>query len=61
MRLVAQEIIRSDPDIINMDEAENLTALQTFNDRFLAGRGYRAYLTTGADVYRAGCRSFDED
>lgn len=51
MRLVAEIIIRSNPDIVNMVEVENLAALSAFNDKFLAGRGYRAYLTTGTDTF----------
>jgi predicted nucleic acid-binding Zn-ribbon protein len=49
MRQVAEIIIRSDPDVINLVEVENIAALRAFNDTFLAGRGYRPYLDQGRD------------
>lgn len=51
MRKVAEVIIRANPDIINMVEVENLQALTTFNDKFLAGRGYKPYLINGTDTF----------
>ena len=50
MRLVADVIKRSNPDIVNLVEVENLQALTTFNDKFLAGRGYRPYFVQGKDT-----------
>jgi len=47
---VAQIIIRSNPDIVNLVEIENEHALNTFNNRFLTGRGYRAYFIQGRDT-----------
>jgi hypothetical protein len=56
MRRVAEVIIASDPDVVNLVEVENLQALATFNDRFLAGRGYRPYLIDGLDTANGtGC------
>lgn len=46
---VAGIIRRHDPDIVHLSEVENLPALETFNERFLAGSGYRAYLEPGID------------
>ena len=51
MRGVAEIIIRSDPDIVNLVEVENLQALTTFNDEFLAGRGYAVHLDQGTDSF----------
>jgi exonuclease III len=51
MREVADIIIRGNPDIVNLVEVENLDALKTFNDKFLAGRGYRPYLVKGKDTF----------
>jgi len=51
MRKVADLIIRSNPDIVNLVEVENLDALRTFNDKFLAGRGYKPYLVEGKDSF----------
>lgn len=51
MSKVAEIIIRSNPDIVNMVEVESVTALQTFNQKFLSGRGYVAYLTQGKDTF----------
>jgi exonuclease III len=50
MRQVAEVIKRSNPDVVNLVEVENLQALTTFNDRFLAGRGYRPYFVQGKDT-----------
>src|SRR5262249_51853489 len=50
MRLVAEVIVRGNPDIVNLVEVENLQALTTFNDKFLAGRGYRPYFVQGKDT-----------
>jgi exonuclease III len=36
---------------VNLVEVESLTALKTFNQKFLAGRGYEAYLTQGKDTF----------
>jgi hypothetical protein len=52
MRRIAEVIIRSNPDIINLFEVENLQALGTFNTKFLAGRGYVAYLVNGPQSKR---------
>ncbi len=38
MTRIAEVIIRANPDVINLVEVENLEALTTFNDTFLAGR-----------------------
>ena len=44
------EIVKDhDPDILHLAEVENLRALETFNDKFLADHGYRAYLVPGTD------------
>jgi hypothetical protein len=50
MRRIAEVIIRSNPDTINVVEVENLQALSTLNTKFLAGRGYVAYLVNGTDT-----------
>ncbi len=47
---LARVIAAHDPDVVHLSEVENLRALETFNQRFLAGRGYRAYLVDGTDV-----------
>src|SRR5688572_22215007 len=39
MKAVADIIVQSNPDIINLVEVENLEALTTLNDKFLIGRG----------------------
>lgn len=49
MRRVAQIIIASNPDIINLVEVENFQALSRFNNKFLAGQGYRPFLVNGND------------
>lgn len=50
MANVAEIVISGNPDILNLVEVENLQALATFNDKFLAGRGYKAYLVNGKDT-----------
>ena len=50
MRAVAAIIVRSDPDMINLVEVENLPALTMFNIRFLTGRGYHPSLVDGKDT-----------
>lgn len=50
MAKVAAVIIAQNPDILNLVEVENLDALTTLNDKFLAHRGYRPYLAQGADT-----------
>lgn len=49
MARIAQIVLRSDPDILNLVEVENLDALTTFHAKFLAGRGYKPYLAQGRD------------
>ena len=51
MSRIAEIIIRSNPDIVNLVEVENEEALNTFNSNFLAGRGYKAYFIKGKDTY----------
>lgn len=51
MRAVADIVARENPDILNLVEVENLTALTTFNNDFLATRGYRPYLVNGRDTH----------
>ena len=51
MQDVAEIIIQSDPDMVNLVEVENKKALQTFNQNFLAGRGYEPYLIKGKDTF----------
>lgn len=51
MRRVAEVIIRANPDVLNLVEVENLEALTTFNNTFLAGRGYRPYFVKGTDTF----------
>lgn len=51
MRKVAEVIIRSNPDVINLVEVENLNALTVFNTKFLAGRGYLPYFIQGTDTF----------
>ncbi|GEM_PF-1218563 len=51
MEDVAAIVMRADPDILNLCEVENQAALDLFNDTFLTGRGYRAYLAQGADSF----------
>ena len=51
MQEIADVIIRVDPDMVNLAEIENIEALTTFNDKFLAGRGYEPYLVKGKDTF----------
>ena len=51
MEQVANLIIRSNPDIVNLVEVENLNALTVFNDQFLQGRGFQPYLDKGKDTF----------
>jgi len=51
MQNVAEIIAKANPDIINLVEIENETALNTFNTKFLAGRGYVPYFIQGKDTY----------
>lgn len=51
MATVADIIKGSNPDIISLEEVENLTALTTFNNKFLSGRAYRPYLINGKDTH----------
>jgi exonuclease III len=50
MQKVANVIIASDPDVVNLAEVENLDALNRLNDKFLAGRGYKAHFAQGKDT-----------
>ncbi len=51
MEKVAQVIRQENPDIVNLVEVENISALNTFNEKFLKDFGYHAYLVTGRDTY----------
>ena len=51
MQKIADVIKKSNPDIINLVEVENLTALNTFNDKYLTGLNYKAYLAKGKDSF----------
>ena len=51
MQDVAEVIIQSDPDMVNLVEVENQEALQTFNQNFLAGRGYEPFFIKGKDTF----------
>jgi len=51
MERIAEIIISSNPDIVNLVEVENIEALKTLNDKFLEGRGYEPYLIKGKDTY----------
>lgn len=50
MEDIAEIIIRNDPDIVHLVEVENLGAVTTLNDKFLAGRRYKSYLIDGRDT-----------
>jgi len=50
MQRIAGVIIRSNPDVLNLVEIENLNALNTLNQKFLSGRGYRPYFVEGKDT-----------
>ncbi len=47
---LAAVVRKHDPDILHLSEVENLRALETFNDKFLAESGYRAYFVPGTDT-----------
>lgn len=49
MSKVAEIIKAKSPDIINLVEVENIDALTTFNNKFLAGLGYVPRLVKGKD------------
>lgn len=51
MRDIAQIIRRANPDLVNLVEVENIQALETLNQDYLQGLGYRAYLIDGQDTY----------
>lgn len=51
MKQVANLILRGNPDIVSLEETENLHAVQVLNDKFLAGRGYKAYFVQGTDTF----------
>lgn len=51
MKEIANLILRSNPDVISMEEVENLDALTTLNDKFLPGRGYKPYFVQGKDTF----------
>ena len=51
MRKVAEIIIRSNPDTVNLVEVENKQALETFNNRFLSDRGHVTYFVKVKDTY----------
>ncbi len=47
---VAAIVKKHDPDILHLSEVENERALDTFNQKFLADAGYRAYFVPGTDT-----------
>ncbi len=51
MQEVAEIIIRNNPDIVNLVEIENKDALDTLNNNYLQGRGYKVYFDKGKDTY----------
>ena len=51
MKAVAELISSANPDIVLLCEVENLKALETLNERYLEGKGYRAYLVEGKDTH----------
>ncbi|MCC7292121.1 MAG: lamin tail domain-containing protein [Phycisphaerales bacterium] len=51
MRAVADIVIQENPDIVNLVEVENLSAITSFNNEFLATRGYKPYLIEGRDTH----------
>ena len=51
MKQVANLILRGNPDIVSLEETENLHAVQVLNDKFLAGRGYKPYFIQGKDTF----------
>src|SRR5262245_46991814 len=45
------EIVRAlDADLLNVAEVENVEALQLFNEKFLEGMGYQAFVVEGIDT-----------
>ena len=51
MEKAAAIIRKTNADIVNVDEVENLDALKLMNETFLSDLGYRAYLVNGRDTY----------
>ena len=51
MKQIANLILRGNPDVVSLEETENLHAVQVLNDKFLAGRGYKAYFIQGTDTF----------
>ena len=51
MEKAAAVIRKTNADIVNVDEVENLDALRLMNETFLSDLGYRAYLVNGRDTY----------
>lgn len=51
MGRIAEVIRRNNPDMVLLTEIEHQRALETLNDRFLQGMGYRAYASQGRDTY----------
>jgi exonuclease III len=51
MKDIAKIIIQNNPDIVNLVEVENEQALNTFNNKFLQGMGYKPYFDKGTDSY----------
>ncbi len=47
---VAAIVKDHDPDILHLSEVENERALDIFNQKYLAGSGYRAYFVSGTDT-----------
>ena len=47
---IAAVVRMHDPDILHLSEVENGRALDTFNEKFLADSGYRAYFVPGTDT-----------
>lgn len=50
MERIAEIVVASDPDVAIVCEVENQSALTRFNNGFLAGSGYRAFVFEGDDV-----------
>ena len=51
MREIANIIIASNPDIVSLVEVENKSALETLNNKYFQGRGYKPYFIKGRDTY----------
>ncbi|MEP0766262.1 MAG: hypothetical protein HRF45_06950 [Fimbriimonadia bacterium] len=51
MKAIAAIIAKADADIVLLCEVENLKALEMLNDRYLQGKGYRAFLVDGKDTH----------